>query len=162
MMRYCRPTQLAIVLVLAAVTEAAPRVNVVFILTDNQGAWTLGCYGNRDIRTPNIDRLAAEGTLFSRGYSSNAVCSPTRATYLTGLLPSQHGVHSYLRAGDAQVGPKARCVIGEFRTLPQILAEARYVCGLSGKWHLGGNLTPQLGFSEWVTMPHGHTTTFHG
>src|SRR6476469_6468692 len=71
-------------------TSAAQRpTNLVFILTDNHGAWTLGCYGNPDIRTPNIDRLAREGTLFSRCYSSNAVCSPTRATYLTGLLPSQ-------------------------------------------------------------------------
>ena len=57
---------------------AAKRPNVVFILTDNHGAWTLGCYGNRDIRTPNIDRLAAQGMLFNRAMSSNPVCSPTR------------------------------------------------------------------------------------
>ena len=67
------------------------RPNLVFILTDNHGAWTLGCYGNKDILTPNIDRLAAEGLLFTRAMSSNPVCSPTRATYLTGLMPSQHG-----------------------------------------------------------------------
>ena len=160
-MRCCGLILLGVVLVLAGAADAAPRPNVVFILTDNQAPWSLGCYGNGDIRTPNIDRLAAQGTLFTRGYSSNAVCSPTRETYLTGLIPSQHGVHSYLRAGDAQVGPNARCVIGEFRTLPQILADAGYVCGLSGKWHLGGNMTPQLGFTEWVTLPHGHTTTFY-
>ena len=58
---------------------AAERTNVVFILTDNQGAWTLGCYGNPDIRTPHIDRLAAEGIRFTRALSSNPVCSPTRA-----------------------------------------------------------------------------------
>jgi arylsulfatase A-like enzyme len=158
-------TLLAAVLTLAAggaETSASRRTNVVFILTDNQAAWTLGCYGNRDIRTPNIDRLAREGTLFTRCFSSNAVCSPTRATYLTGLLPSQHGIHSYLRAGGAQMGPDAHCTIAEFRSLPQILSEADYVCGLSGKWHLGGNLTPQIGFTDWVTMPHGHTTTFYG
>src|SRR3954471_11201837 len=80
----------------AAAAAADRRPNVVFILTDNQGAWTLGCYGNPDIRTPNIDRLAAEGVRFTRALSSNPVCSPTRATYLTGLLPSQHGVHSFL------------------------------------------------------------------
>src|SRR5882724_9419780 len=77
--------------------------NLLFILTDNHGAWTLGCYGNKDIRTPNIDRLAQQGTLFTRCFSSNAVCSPTRATLLTGLIPSQHGVHSYLRAGEPQI-----------------------------------------------------------
>jgi arylsulfatase A-like enzyme len=144
-----------------AAAPAPRRTNVVFILTDNQAAWTLGCYGNPDIRTPNIDRLAAEGTLFTRCFSSNAVCSPTRATYLTGLLPSQHGIHSYLRAGGDQTGLNAHCTIAEFRSLPQILSDAGYVCGLSGKWHLGGNLTPQVGFTDWVTMPGGHTTTFY-
>ena len=137
-------------------------LNVVFILSDNQGAWTLGCYGNKDIRSPNIDRLASEGMRFTRCFSSNAVCSPTRATFLTGLLPSQHGIHCYLNADEFQVGPDARCLIREFRSLPKILAENGYACGLSGKWHLGGNLTPQEGFTSWITMPHGHTTTFHG
>ena len=70
--------------------------NLVFILTDNQGAWTLGCYGNPDIRTPNIDGSPREGIRFTRALSSNPVCSPTRATFLTGLIPSQHGVHSFL------------------------------------------------------------------
>ena len=70
--------------------------NVVLIMTDNQGAWTLGCHGNEQIRTPAIDRLAAEGIRFSRAYCVNSVCSPSRATYLTGLLPSQHGIHCWL------------------------------------------------------------------
>ncbi len=67
--------------------EKTPVTNVVLIMTDNQGAWTLGCYGNPDIQTPHIDRMAQEGIRFNRAFSSNAVCSPTRATVLTGLLP---------------------------------------------------------------------------
>ncbi len=139
----------------------AEKTNLVLMLTDNQGAWTLGCYGNRDIRTPNIDQLAEQGMRFTRCYSSNAVCSPTRATLLTGLIPSQHGVHCYLHAGRWQTGPNARSTIEEFCTLPEILVSAGYTCGLVGKWHLGGNLHPQEGFSYWITKPHGHTTEFY-
>jgi len=72
------------------------KTNVVFIMTDNQGAWTLGCYGNQDIRTPNIDGLADNGIRFTNAYAVNSVCSPSRATFLTGLIPSQHGVHCWL------------------------------------------------------------------
>src|SRR5947208_17053668 len=108
---------LSCLLVAAPLAAADTRPpNLVLILTDNQGAWTLGCYGNPDIRTPHIDRLAQQGTRFTRCFASNAVCSPTRATLLTGLIPSQHGVHCYLRAGEPQLGPKAYCTIGGFRS----------------------------------------------
>jgi arylsulfatase A-like enzyme len=148
-----------------AALESAPsgpqrKLNVVFILTDNQGAWTLGCYGNPDIRTPNIDRLAAEGAMFTRAFSSNAVCSPNRATFLSGLIPSQHGVHCFLD-NKYMMGPEAYDTLAEFRTLPKILAENGYVCGLTGKWHLGANLTPQEGFTYWITMVYGGTAELY-
>ena len=139
------------------------RPNVILIMTDNHGAWTLGCYGNPDIRTPNIDRLASEGTLFTRAFASNPVCSPTRATFLTGLMPSQHGVHCFLVGGRLQTGPDAQCTLNGIRSLPEILKDNGYSCGLVGKWHLGGNLEPQEGFDDyWITMPHGGTSTFYG
>ncbi len=144
----------------AIATREGRRPNVVFILTDNQSAWTLGCYGNRDIHTPNIDKLAGQGIRFDRCFTSNAVCSPTRATYLTGLIPSQHGVHSYI-ANETMMGPKASYTLAEFCTLPKIMHDAGYVCGLAGKWHLGDNIHPQDGFSFWVTMTGGHTNTFY-
>lgn len=146
-------------------TEAAAQAgkpNIVFILTDNQGAWTLGCYGNKDIATPQIDALAAGGLRMTRAFSSNPVCSPTRATFLSGLIPSQHGVHCYLHGGRLQIGPEARNTLAEFRTLPEILKDQGYRCGLVGKWHLGDNLHPQEGFDDyWITMPHGATTEFY-
>jgi arylsulfatase A-like enzyme len=144
---------------LSAATEARSP-NVVFILTDNQGAWTLGCYGNPDIKTPHIDRLAREGIRFDRALSSNPVCSPTRATFLTGLIPSQHGVHSFLDP-KYMMGPEAYNTLQEFQSLGEILQQAGYTCGLSGKWHLGDNLHPSEGFSSWITKPDGSTAEFY-
>ena len=139
---------------------ALAQPNVIFILTDNQGAWTLGCYGNKDIHTPNIDKLAANGMRFTRALSSNPVCSPTRATFLTGLIPSQHGVHSFL---DPQfmMGPKAYNTLSEFTSFGEVLRDEGYVCGLSGKWHLGDNLNPSEGFTSWTTKPDGGTREFY-
>jgi arylsulfatase A-like enzyme len=81
-------TTFALLTFVALSIQAAPKPNVVLIMTDNHGAWTLGCYGNRDIRTPNIDALAKNGVLFDQAYANNPVCSPTRASYLTGLMES--------------------------------------------------------------------------
>jgi arylsulfatase A-like enzyme len=143
-------------------SAAERRPNIVLIMTDNHGAWTLGCYGNREIRTPNIDRLAADGMRFTRAYCNNSVCSPSRATFLTGLVPSQHGVHYVLPdPAEGKDDELSRpCVIKDFATLPRILSQAGYVCGLTGKWHLGDYLRPQEGFSYWFTIPGGHTFTF--
>jgi len=69
------------------------RPNVVLIIADNQPARLLGAYGNREIATPNIDALARSGTLFRNAFAASGVCSPTRASLLTGLMPSQTGVH---------------------------------------------------------------------
>ncbi len=147
----------ALVLPSVAVAE---KPNIVLIMTDNHGAWTLGCYGNSDIKTPNIDRLAEEGTLFTRAFSSNAVCSPTRATYLTGLMPSQHGVHRFL-GGNAMHGDEAYNTIEEFRSLSEILADAGYACGISGKWHLGDTRNPHGGFTTWHVKWSGSTRRFY-
>ena len=136
--------------------------NLIVIMTDNHGPWTLGCYGNQDVLTPNIDQLASEGMLFERAFASNPVCSPTRATFLTGLMPSQHGVHSWLHADRLQMGPDVQSTLAEFTSLGDVLKAAGYACGLVGKWHLGDNIRPQEGFdSYWITKPHGHTLEFY-
>jgi arylsulfatase A-like enzyme len=155
-----RSLGLILALGLAVASAAARPTNLVFILTDNQGAWTLGCYGNSDIKTPHIDRLAAEGIRFTRAMASNAVCSPTRATFLTGLIPSQHGVHSFLDP-KFMMGPEAYNTLAEFTSIGEVLRDAGYVCGLSGKWHLGANLTPNEGFTSWTTKPDGSTKEFY-
>ncbi|WP_417749858.1 PVC-type heme-binding CxxCH protein [Rosistilla oblonga] len=157
---------LALGLVLFSISSlaAAPsRPNVVFILTDNHGAWTLGCYGNQEIKTPHLDKLASEGVRFDNAFAVNPVCSPNRATLLTGLIPSQHGVHSYLHGGRWQTGPDARNTIAPFMSVPAVLKESGYACGLVGKWHLGGNMSPQSGLDDyWITKPVGGSGTFYG
>ena len=73
-----------------------PAPNVILIMTDNQQAATLGCYGNSEMHSPNIDALAASGMEFERAFCANSIRSPCRASTLTGMLPSQHGVHSWI------------------------------------------------------------------
>jgi len=107
--------------------------------------------------------LANSGIRFTNAMCSNPVCSPNRASCLTGLMPSQHGVHNWLgtEQPDAQIGPNAYCTIEEFANLPSIFATEGYSCGMSGKWHLGDSLNPQIGFKYWFAKPKGHTSTFY-
>jgi len=130
------------------------RPNVVFILTDDQGPWAAGCYGNPEIRTPNIDRLAATGVRFSRFFVATPVCSPSRATLLTGRIPSQHGVHDWVK-GDDNVGPNAVRYMRDEVAYTDIMAAHGYTCGISGKWHLGDSQHPQNSFSFWFVHQRG-------
>ena len=141
----------------ATAATAQDRPNVLLIMTDNQSPNLLGAYGNRDIRTPNIDRLARDGLLFAHAYATSGVCSPSRAVLMTGLIPSANGVHNGL---PARYAVEDYAAIEEFRNLPQTLADAGYYTGLVGKYHLGRHEKPQLGFQWWTTFRGGHTSSF--
>jgi len=147
-----------LVLFIVQAAAAADRPNVLLIVTDNQSEKVIGAYGKDDVRTPNIDALAAEGMLFTRAFAASGVCSPTRATLMTGLMPSQHGVHNAL---PTEFGIDGWAAVEDLRTLPQTLADAGYATGLVGKYHLGEPYRPQMGFEYWVTFPSGHTTAFY-
>lgn len=136
--------------------------NILFFMTDNQPADMLGCSGNTEIHTPNIDRLAQNGTRFANAHCVNAMCSPCRASVLTGLMPSQHGVHNWLDDTVMDTWPAHWSAVGEFPTLPQQMKKAGYTTALIGKYHLGIPFQPQNGFDHWVTFPHGHTHRFYG
>ncbi len=130
--------------------------NVIVILSDDQGCWAMGCAGNPEIRTPTLDRLAREGIRFENFFCSSPVCSPARATLLTGRIPSQHGVHDWIRKGN--MTEKDETAIEYLRGITgftEILAEQGYVCGISGKWHLGNSLRPQKRFSHWFVHQRG-------
>ena len=128
-----------------ALPQAASRPNVIFIMADDLGYGDLGCYGQEKIRTPHIDRLAAEGMRFTQAYAGSSVCAPSRSSLMTGLhnghnrvrdnLP--HGV--YLRPDDF--------------TLAELFKQAGYATGGVGKWGLGvpgsWGLPNQQGFDYW-------------
>ena len=128
-------------------------VNVVFIMTDDQGSWAAGCYGNPEIQTPHLDALAAGGARLRNAFVTTPVCSPSRATFLTGRIASQHGIHEWIR--DENTGPGARQLIAGEVALSEILARNGYRAGISGKWHLGDSLHPQKDFLFWSVMPRG-------
>ena len=144
----------------SALQAARQPTNLLFILSDNQPASIIGAYGNPDVRTPHIDRLASQGMLFTNSFAVNGLCSPTRATLMTGLLPSQHGPHDWLGDADIEKWPSNWSAVGEFRSLPYTLANSGYDTAMIGKWHLGQPHKPALGFQHWVTFLYGHTTDF--
>lgn len=144
------------------------RPNILFMLADDMGAWALHCGGNYDIHTPNLDRLASNGIRFENFFCASPVCSPARASILTGTMPSCHGVLDWLDGGNVRSDLPEIQGIEEFKfeTKPisytehltaytDILSEGGYKCGLSGKWHLGDSMNPQHGFSDWYTIARG-------
>jgi arylsulfatase A-like enzyme len=129
------------------------RPNIVFILSDDHGPWAMGCAGNKEIRTPNLDRLAASGMRFANFFCASPVCSPARASLLTGRIPSQHGVHDWL--SDGNMGEDAIEFLQGQPGYTEVLAANGYSCGLSGKWHLGDSIRPQKGYSHWFVHQSG-------
>lgn len=106
--------------------------NIIYIIADDLGYGDLGCYGQERFRTPNIDRLAARGMMFTQHYAGTTVCAPSRSALMTGL----HTGHTYIRGNRGMKG-------GQFPlptdavTIPKLLKKAGYVTGAFGKWGLG-------------------------
>lgn len=124
---------------LTAASGATRRPNIVLVLADDLGWAELGCYGSRFNRTPNLDRMAARSVRFTDAYSAAPVCSPTRASIMTGQHPARLGITDYLRPQDEKY------LTPDHRTLPKALKPAGYVSGLIGKWHLMGDYATRKG-----------------
>lgn len=114
-------------------------MNMLFLFTDQQRVDTLSCYGNAELQTPAADRLAREGVRFDRAYTPNAVCTPARASLLTGLMPHKHRI---LVNFERNVGYPAT-LSSEHVTFSRCLKEASYNVGLEGKWHVSEIQPPQ-------------------
>jgi uncharacterized sulfatase len=117
------------------VAAAEPeKWNVVSIVTDDQGAWALGCYGNKECRTPNMDRLAREGARFLNAFTPTPVCSPSRASMLCGLYGTQVGITDWIDPTESAAGLGLPPNVA---TWPKVLHQNGYRTALIGKWHLG-------------------------
>tara|TARA_R110002096_G_scaffold27831_15_gene84657 strand:- start:2244 stop:3566 length:1323 start_codon:yes stop_codon:yes gene_type:complete len=131
-----------------------PGPNILFILADDLGYGDLGCYGCPDIETPNLDRLAEDGVRFTDFYANGAVCSPTRAAFLTGRYQQRIGLSNAVTYQEFGNG-----LPEDGTTLADALQSAGYVTGLSGKWHLGYDLErrpTQQGFDHFFGLLGGN------
>lgn len=117
----------------AAAAERAAKPNIVLIVADDLGYGDLGCYGATKIKTPNVDRLAAEGVRFTQGYAPSSTCTPSRYSLLTG----EYSWRQKERKNSILDGDAPLCIAPGRVTLPSVLKQAGYTTGIIGKWHLG-------------------------
>ena len=127
--------------------EVPANPNILFIMTDDQRQDSMSAYGNRVLKTPNMDRIANEGIRFQESFVTNSLCAPSRVSYLTGLYSFAHGVWTN---GDGPQFYNGSGIRADQRTFVQLLREAGYYTGLAGKWHLK---SMPAGFDEWVIFP---------
>lgn len=132
------------VLQAADAPKAADKPNIVFIFADDLGINDLGCYGRKDHRTPNLDRLASQGMRFTCAYTAQPICSPSRAAIMTGKCPARLNLTNYLPGrpdapSQRLLQPRIEGQLPlEEVTIAELLKNAGYASGMFGKWHLGG------------------------
>jgi arylsulfatase A-like enzyme len=131
----------------AAAAERTAKPNIVLIVADDLGYGDLGCYGATKIKTPNVDRLAAEGVRFTQGYAPSSTCTPSRYSLLTG----EYAWRQKERKNSILDGDAPLCIAPGRVTLPSVLKQAGYTTGIIGKWHLGlGDGRTPVNFNEEV------------
>ncbi len=133
---------------------AARKPNVLMICSDQQRTDTMGAYGNSWVETPALNDLAGRSHVFENAYVTQPVCSPARATLMTGLYPHSAGV-----VRNSQPGRPLSNLGDDVKTIAEMAPE-EYLCAKYGKWHLGDDLTPQHGFEEWVSTEDAHDNSF--
>src|SRR6187551_2576154 len=130
-----------------ALAAGAPRPNIVFILADDLGVMDIGCYNPKTFyETPHLDALARRGMRFTQGYAACPVCSPTRASLMTGKYPPRTGITDFIpgmRNAKLRSAPNAGQLRLEEITLAERLRDGGYATFMAGKWHLGaGEFAP--------------------
>lgn len=149
----------ALAVLLVKTSDAATPFNVVLIFCDDLGYGDLGCYGSKVNRTPNIDRLATQGRRFTDFYSSSPVCTPSRASLMTGCYPRRVGMHEDATGHWVLIPRSRRGMEPSEVTMPEMLKAAGYATACIGKWHLGDQL-PHLptahGFDSYFGIPYSN------
>lgn len=121
-------------------TYATEKPNVIFILADDLGWGDLGCYGHPQIKTPNLDKLAKQGTLFTQFYVNGSVCSPSRCAFFTGQYPSRHKIHGHFATTELNSNRgMSQFLEPTVPNIPKLLKSVGYKTAHVGKWHLGSN-----------------------
>ena len=123
--------------------------NIIVFFTDDHAQWALPAYGNSEIIAPNLSYLADTGAVMLNAFTPCPVCSPARASFWTGLYPSQHGVHDHLAEDDEDV-QKTDWLAG-MPTVADHLHAVGYTTALCGKWHCGSGEVPKSGFDYWYS-----------
>lgn len=150
-------------LVLSGPLSAADRPNLIWIMADDLGYGELGCYGQKVIQTPQLDRMAREGLRFTRFYAGATVCAPSRSVLMTG----QHQGHTRVRGNAGQANPPAQALRGGDTTVAKVLQQAGYRTALIGKWGLGdvgaaeSGLPRKQGFDEFFGFLNQHHAHNH-
>src|SRR3954466_6120555 len=116
----------------ARAAEPARKPNIIFILADDLGYGDLGCYGQKQIKTPQLDRMASEGLRFTDAYAGAPVCAPSRCVLMTGL----NHLHGRVR-GNVEATSLPATLLAEDVAVGSVLKDAGYATGLIGKWALG-------------------------
>ncbi|XP_018104260.1 steryl-sulfatase isoform X3 [Xenopus laevis] len=130
---------LFIAYVLRASCAYSSRPNFLLIMVDDLGIGDVGCYGNKTIRTPNIDRLAEEGVMFTQHLAASPLCTPSRAAFMTGRYPIRSGMASESRMGVFIFSASSGGLSTEELTFATLLKKVGYSTAIIGKWHLGLN-----------------------
>ena len=125
-------------ILLMAGVGGAERPNILYIMTDDHAAHAIGAYGSRVNETPNLDRLAREGAILEHVFATNSICTPSRATILTGQYSHINGVPVFNRFDSSRM------------TVARLLQQGGYYTGMIGKWHLGSD---PVGFDRWEILP---------
>src|SRR5262245_7532656 len=146
-------TAIVILLVASTLTAAERPPNIVIVYADDLGYGDIACFGNKTIRTPNIDSLATDGIRFTDFYVAQAVCSASRTALLTGCYPNRFGILGALN-------PSSKNGIHDRETtIADVLKARGYTTAIYGKWHLGHHpqfLPTRHGFDDYFGLPYSN------